>query len=118
MNIRTQICEEKENGICYPPKTITKEVIAEIKEDKKIINSRATDVIPWESNFQSATTKAKSANLNIYAIITEPSWCGACRYMEAEAFAKPDVQKVLKEKFIPWKVKDTEYGNVPTGSGS
>jgi hypothetical protein len=26
LNIRTQICEEKENGICYPPRTVTKEV--------------------------------------------------------------------------------------------
>ncbi len=118
LNIRVQVCEEKENGICYPPKTITKEVVIEIKEDKKIIGYRTLDTIPWESSFAGATAKAKSSNLNIYAIITEPSWCGACRYMEAEAFAKPEVQKVLKEKFVPWKVKDNEYGKVPTGSGS
>lgn len=118
LNIRTQLCEEKENGICYPPKTVTKEVLIEIREGKKTIGFRAADTINWEANFQAATAKAKSANLNIYAIITEPSWCGACRYMDKEAFAKPEVQAVLREKFIPWKVSDNEYGRVPTGSGS
>jgi hypothetical protein len=118
LSIRTQVCEEKENGICYPPKTISKELVIEIREDKKTIGHRALDTIPWESSFASAIAKAKSSNLNIYAIITEPSWCGACRYMDKEAFAKPEVQKVLTEKFIPWKVKDNEYGKVPTGSGS
>lgn len=118
LNIRTQICEEKENGICYPPKTITKEVLIEIREGKKTIGFRSLDNINWESTFQGAMAKAKSSNLNVYAIITEPSWCGACRYMDKEAFAKPEVQAVLKEKFIPWKVNDNEYGKVPTGSGS
>lgn len=116
--IRTQICEEKENGICYPPKTIAKEVQIEIREGKKTVGFRSLDNINWESSFQGAMAKAKSSNVNIYAIITEPSWCGACRYMDKEAFAKPEVQSVLKEKFIPWKVKDNEYGRVPTGSGS
>ena len=118
LSIRTQICEEKENGICYPPKTITKEIILQIKDGRKMLSLRNIETIPWESNFQSASTKAKSSNLNIYAIITEPSWCGACRYMDKEAFAKPEVQAVLREKFIPWKVSDNEYGRVPTGSGS
>ena len=38
--------------------------------------------------------------------------------MEKEAFDKPEVQKVLKEKFIAWKVDENEYSKVPTGSGS
>lgn len=118
LSIRTQICEEKENGICYPPKTITKEIILQIKDGRKMLSLRNIETIPWESNFQSASTKAKSSNLNIYAIITEPSWCGACRYMDREAFDKPEVQKVLKEKFIPWKINENEYNKVPTGSGS
>ena len=116
--IRTQICEEKENGICYPPKTIVKEVQIEIREGKKTVGFRSLDNISWESSFQGAMAKAKSSNLNIYAIITEPSWCGACRYMDKEAFAKPEVHSVLKEKFVPWKVNENEYGKVPTGSGS
>ena len=116
--VRTQICEEKENGICYPPKTIAKEVQIEIREGKKTVGFRSLDNISWESSFQGAMAKAKSSNLNIYAIITEPSWCGACRYMDKEAFAKPEVQSVLKEKFVPWKVNENEYGKVPTGSGS
>lgn len=116
--IRTQVCKESKNEICFPPKTITKDLIIDIKEGKKMMSLRNIETIPWESNFKSTTSKAKSSNLNIYAIITEPSWCGACRYMEKEAFDKPDVQKVLKEKFIPWKVSDSEYGKVPTGSGS
>jgi len=117
-SIRTQLCEEKENGICYPPKTITKEVILQIKDGRKMLSLRNIEVISWEPTFESAIAKAKSSHLNIYAIITEPSWCGACRYMEKEAFDKPEVQKVLKEKFIPWKVKEDEYNKVPTGSGS
>jgi hypothetical protein len=118
LNIRTQICEEAENGICYPPKTISKEIIIEIKEGKKNISFRNIETIPWESSFNSAVTKAKSANVNIYAIITEPSWCGACRYMEKEAFDKPEVQKVLKEKFVPLKANENEYSKLPIGSGS
>lgn len=117
-SIRTQLCEEKENGVCYPPKTFTKEVILQIKEGRKMLSYRNMGNIPWENDFQSATKKAQTSNLNIYAIISEPSWCGACRYMEKEAFDKPEVQKILKEKFIPWKVNENEYGNVPTGSGS
>ena len=117
-SIRTQLCEEKENGVCYPPKTFTKEVILQIKDGRKMLSYRNMGNIPWENDFQSATKKAQTSNLNIYAIISEPSWCGACRYMEKEAFDKPEVQKILKEKFIPWKVNENEYGNVPTGSGS
>lgn len=117
-SIRTQLCEEKENGICYPPKTITKEIILQIKDGRKMLSFRNMGGVVWESNFQSATAKAQSSNLNIYAIISEPSWCGACRYMEKEAFDKPEVQKVLKEKFIAWKVDENEYSKVPTGSGS
>lgn len=117
-DVRLQLCEEKENPICYAPKTMSKELIIEIREDKKTISYRGNESVTWETDYQSAISKAKSKNLNIYAIITEPSWCGACRYMEKEAFSKQEVQKALKEKFIPWKINDTEYSKVPIGSGS
>ncbi len=118
MSIRIQICEEKENPVCYPPETLIKEVIAEVRDDKRIINTREIESISWETDFENAITKAKASNLNIYGIITEPSWCGACRYMEQEAFSKPEMKKVLKEKFIPWKIKDEEYNKVPLGNGT
>ncbi|MBK9498295.1 MAG: thioredoxin family protein [Leptospiraceae bacterium] len=120
--IKTQICQTGKNGICYSPTVLKKQIVIEFNKDKEkkfaVKNSLKADRSPinWLSEKEAALQQAKKENKNVFALMSEPDWCGACRYMEQEAFAKKNVQDMLNSKFVTWKVKDEDYGLLATGS--
>ena len=60
--------------------------------------------IPWRSDFEGARAEAKALGRPIWLQFTGP-WCGYCRKMEREAFARPDVAALARGRFVPVEVR-------------
>ncbi len=99
------------DGKCIAPDGISKSLLVKVTKDKEYkfasVKSRSADPIKWVESYDNALKKAKSNGQNVYVIVTAPTWCGACKYMERETFDKPNVQKVLNGDFVSLQVLDT-----------
>lgn len=105
-----QLCESSGSGKCLSPATLKKDITIQIDKDKqvtKLTPAKRGSSVNWINSYDTALEKAKTTDQNVYVIVTAPTWCGACKYMERESFAKAPVQKVLNENFIPLQVLDT-----------
>ena len=63
-------------------------------------------------SFNEALKTAKSSNKLIF-LDAYASWCGPCKFMDANTFKDPDVAKFFNENFINLKV-DMEKGEGPS----
>ena len=68
------------------------------------VSAADPDGIAWRSNFESARAEAKSKNLPLWVQFTGP-WCGYCRLMDRETFARPEVAAAARDRFIAVKVQ-------------
>ncbi|MBI9101608.1 MAG: thioredoxin family protein [Spirochaetales bacterium] len=66
--------------------------------------------VEWRTNLADALGEASITRQNIFVIITAPSWCGPCQYMEENVFPDHTVIDVLNSRFIPLQVLDEVNG--------
>jgi thioredoxin-related protein len=66
--------------------------------------------IDWISDYEKGLKKAKAENKNLFILITAPSWCGPCQWMEANTFTDNDVISLLNSEFVPVRVVDQKDG--------
>jgi thioredoxin-related protein len=108
--INTQFCNSQTDQ-CLNPKTITKKIKVFIKGEKEVsmvmTKSRASGGVQWIQSLSDAKSKAASSKQNIFVIITAPTWCGYCKVLERDVFAKDKVINTLNTKFVPLQVLDT-----------
>lgn len=106
IKINTQICNSKTNR-CFRPQSHNLIVKVKINQPKKMVKSRAFSKIKWITKLSQAKSRAKNGKKNIYVIITAPTWCGYCKYMEKNTFTNDNLAAMLNKKFIPLRVLDT-----------
>lgn len=70
----------------------------------------AADEINWHSTYKQALEQAKEENKNLFILITAPTWCGPCKWMEANTFKDEEVISFINREFIPVRVVDTVNG--------
>lgn len=117
LNVRVQICEEGEVGICYMPVTIERKLKVAIAGPEIQTRDLPDGSLPWVNNYDAAMSAAKSKQLNVFALISDPSRCGACAYLESKIFPDTGVSKMLKSRFVLYRVPRNEYSKAPI-SGS
>ena len=115
--MRVQICEEGQVGICYMPVTIEKKLKVVIAGPEFLTRDLPDSSLPWINNHSTALEAAKIKNLNVFALISDPARCGACAYLERNIFTDSSVNKMLKNRFVLYRVPQSEYGKAPI-SGS
>lgn len=102
------------------PKTSRQELFVLISGERslnKFVQARNSGVVNWIKKYTETLDLAAKRNQNIFAIITDPSWCGACAHMERITFSKKSVQDVLNNKFVSFRAEEDEYSKLPI-SGS
>lgn len=117
LSMRVQICEEGQVGICYMPITIEKKLKVVIAGPEFLTRDLPDGTLPWINNHSTALEAAKLKNLNVFALISDPARCGACAYLERNIFTDSSVNKMLKNRFVLYRVPQNEYGKAPI-SGS
>lgn len=66
--------------------------------------------IKWLESYDEALEKAEAENKNILVLITAPSWCEPCKYLEEFVWPNSDVIKLVSEKYIALLVLDVVNG--------
>lgn len=117
LSMRVQICEEGQVGICYMPVTIEKKLKVVIAGPEILTRDLPDGTLPWINNHSTALEAAKMKNLNVFALISDPSRCGACAYLESKILTDSSVSKMLKTRFVLYRVPRNEYSHAPI-SGS
>ena len=59
----------------------------------------APDSIVWRTDLERARAEAQALGRPIWLQFTAP-WCGYCRMMERESFARPDVVALARARFV------------------
>jgi thiol-disulfide isomerase/thioredoxin len=104
--IKTQMCDSKTN-VCFRPQEFKKLLRIRIQGEKTTISFRSKSDVNWVTSYDEAFKKAKSSGKNVFVIITAPSWCGYCRYLERDVFSKASVAETLNQGFVPLRLLDT-----------
>jgi hypothetical protein len=117
LKIRVQICQEGEGGICYMPVTVEKTLKVAVAGLAIQTRDLPNGSLPWANSHAAALKAASARNQNVFALISDPSRCGACAYLENKVLSNSGVNKLLKEKFVTYRVPRNEYGHAPI-SGS
>lgn len=115
--MRVQICEEGQVGICYMPVTIKKELKVVIAGPEFLTRDLPDGTLPWINSRATALEAAKLKNQNVFALISDPARCGACAYLESKILSESSVNKMLKNRFVLYRVPRHEYSHAPI-SGS
>jgi hypothetical protein len=71
------------------------------------------DTVKWMQNYDAAIAEARKKNLNIFALISEPSRCGACVHLEGKVLPEPAVTRMLNENFVAYRVPKNERHRAP-----
>lgn len=104
--IKTQMCNSR-TDICYRPAEFKKNLRVRIQGKKIEVSSRSSSGIQWEQSYTRALAEAKSKKKNVFVVITAPTWCGACVYLERNVFQKSQVADKLNSDWIPLQILDT-----------
>jgi hypothetical protein len=111
--LRVQICEEGEVGICYMPVTIERPLRVTISGPQVQTRDLPDSSLPWVNSHASALEAAKLKNQNVFALISDPSRCGACVQLEKKVLPDAKVNKMLKTQFVLYRVPKNEYSKAP-----
>lgn len=109
VRIRVQICGEGESAICYMPKTVEKTVAVRIAGPSVRTRDLPDATLPWVTTYDAAIGAAKIKGQNIFALISDPSYCGACAFLESKVLSDASVNKMLKNRFVVYRVPEKEY---------
>jgi thiol:disulfide interchange protein len=63
--------------------------------------------IEWLSSYDEALKIADDENKYIFVLITAPSWCKPCQFLEGQIFTDRRVQALLNNSYVPVKILDT-----------
>ena len=66
--------------------------------------------IEWIDDYDRGLAKAERVNKNMFVLITAPSWCGPCQWMEANTFTDGTIISYINRNFVPIRVEDTKNG--------
>lgn len=66
--------------------------------------------IDWNSTYSQGLERAKEENKNLFILITAPTWCGPCKWMEANTFKDEEVISLINREFIAVRVLDMVNG--------
>lgn len=113
LKIRVQLCEEGEVGICYLPVTLEKTINVKIGGFAVLARAPENQTVKWSQSYDAAIAEAKKKNLNIFALISEPSRCGACVQLEGKVLPEPSVTRMLNENFVAYRVPKNERHRAP-----
>jgi len=69
--------------------------------------SSAESGVRWAVNLEAALKQAKESDKPVFVDVYA-DWCGPCKMLEKDVFPRPDVMKVLNEKFVPYRVNFEE----------
>ncbi len=111
--IRVQICEEGDVGICYMPVTIERKLKVRITAPEIKSRDLPDASLPWVNSHATALEAAKLKNQNVFALISDPSRCGACVQLEKKVLPDAKVNKILKTQFVLYRVPKNEYSKAP-----
>ncbi len=64
--------------------------------------------IDWINDYDRGLAKAGSVRKNMFVLITAPSWCGPCQWMEANTFTDETLIRYINRNFVPVRVEDTK----------
>jgi thiol-disulfide isomerase/thioredoxin len=108
LEITTQWCQSSTNK-CFPPKTFKRKLNVTISGEKNVtaVTKKERGGVSWVQSHADALTKGTSSGKNIFLIITAPTWCGFCKVLERDVFAKKPVIDTLNDKFVPLQILDT-----------
>ena len=67
--------------------------------------------IEWIDDYDRGLAKAQRVNRNMFVLITAPSWCGPCQWMEANTFTDETIISYINRNFVPVRVEDTKNGD-------
>ena len=109
LRVRVQICGEGEAAICYMPVTIEKKLRVTIAGPEIRTRDLPDATLPWVNSHAAAMNAAKLKGLNVFALISDPASCGACAYLESKVIPDAAVNKMLKNRFVVYRVPDNEY---------
>ncbi len=113
LGLRVQICEEGEVGICYMPVTIERPLRVAISGPQVQTRDLPDASLPWVNSHATALEAAKLKNQNVFALISDPSRCGACVQLEKKVLPDAKVNKMLKTQFVLYRVPKNEYSKAP-----
>jgi hypothetical protein len=100
------MCNTKTN-VCYRPADFKKQIKVRVTGKKVVIKQRSVSGVKWINSYNEALSEAKSSKKNIFVVITAPTWCGACVYLERNVFQKSAVQNVLNNNWVALQVLDS-----------
>lgn len=107
--IRVQICQEGKLGICYMPRTIEKTLAVRVAGTPVQLRAVTSRSIEWAGSFEQASKRAREKSMNIYALISDPSRCGACAYFESDVLPDAKLSAMLGKRFVAYRVPRGEY---------
>ncbi|MFZ5628616.1 MAG: thioredoxin family protein [Spirochaetota bacterium] len=113
LSIRVQLCGEGEAAICYMPETIEKVLRVKIDAPEILRRAQPDTSLPWIDNRAAALEAAKLKKVNVFALISNPERCGACVQLESRVLPDPAVNKMLRERFVVYRVPRNEYRQAP-----
>lgn len=113
VQIRVQLCGEGEAAICYMPETIEKQLQVKLDAPEILRRAEVDTSLPWIDNRAAAIEAAQLKKQNIFALISDPTRCGACVQLETKVLPNPSVNKLLREKFVLYRVPKNEYSYAP-----
>lgn len=109
VRIRVQICGEGESAICYMPTTLEKNIRVRVAGPQVRTRDLPDATLPWVDNYAAAIDAAKLKNQNVFALISDPSYCGACVHLEKKLIPDAALNNMLKNRFVTYRVPEKEY---------
>ncbi|AFM12639.1 thioredoxin family protein [Turneriella parva] len=113
VKVRLQLCGEAEPAICYMPETIEKTISVNINAPEILSRTQIDTSLAWIDNRAAALDAAKLKKQNVFALISDPTRCGACVQLETKVLPNAAVNKLLREKFVLYRVPKNEYSHAP-----
>ncbi|MDA3850985.1 MAG: thioredoxin family protein [Spirochaetaceae bacterium] len=66
----------------------------------------ASQQINWIEDYDSALTRAQQTGQNILVLLTAPSWCTYCQWLEENTLKDPQVINLLNQGFVATYITD------------
>lgn len=69
-------------------------------------NLLAQEKIKWIDNYEGGLKEAKEQEKNILILVTAPSWCYPCQWMDANTFEDEKIIDIINKNFVPIRIVD------------
>lgn len=72
--------------------------------------SDTSSTVRWIMEYQAGMSRAQSKGRNAFILITAPTWCGPCRWMEHNTFPDARVVRLLNNHYVAIRILDKVDG--------